>query len=462
MQLRPDQAPEIKLRADQLTDLGTLMTRMKYGLWNDPGTGKTPVAAVFSKWLWDAKQIRTVWVQPSSIVGKNRDEILKFTDFKPEEVVIVSGQTVQKRHRAMRSSAGKVFLFTADGLCSDWEFLVQHQQNINALIGDEWHLLYSSDTSKRFYQLLLLSKQLKAIVPMTGTLLNGKLSHAFPAVHLLQPLYYGSSAGFMNRHAIFDEYSSVIGWKNHEHLKKVLQDCGVRRSFEEVYGPEAKVMITELCEMHGKQLEAYEQVKAEALLELEDSFIEADTPALNALRCRQVMAHPHHFGLMKSSELTGKEKMVMHHVDLALEAEKPLLVFAVFQPEQERLFDLINKKAPGKVALINGNVSQTSRVEIDKQFRSGKIQFIVGSPDTCAFGFNWGHLDEMVFASRDYSDGSMLQAYRRGIRGVRTTPLRIYILEYRDSIDQRIAEIIESRSKDANLVDPTREIFSAH
>jgi hypothetical protein len=56
-------------------------------------------------------------------------------------------------------------------------------------------------------------------------------------------------------------------------------------------------------------------------------------------------------------------------------------------------------------------------------------------------------------------DDSFVQAYRRGIRGARTSALLIYVLEYRDSIDQRIMQIIEQKSREAHKVDPTKEIF---
>ena len=99
-------------------------------------------------------------------------------------------------------------------------------------------------------------------------------------------------------------------------------------------------------------------------------------------------------------------------------------------------------------------------MELDKAFQKGEVEVIVASPATAAVGFNWGHVNRVVFASMDYQDSSFMQGYRRAIRGKRATPLLIYVLEYRDSIDQRIFLIVDQKAMDAQKVDGTREVFN--
>ena len=73
--------------------------------------------------------------------------------------------------------------------------------------------------------------------------------------------------------------------------------------------------------------------------------------------------------------------------------------------------------------------------------------------------YNWDHCDRVCFTTLDYQDDTFYQAYRRCIRGVRATPLLITVLEYADSIDQKIMGIIRRKSALANRVDPTREVY---
>ncbi len=90
----------------------------------------------------------------------------------------------------------------------------------------------------------------------------------------------------------------------------------------------------------------------------------------------------------------------------------------------------------------------------------GRLQFIVASPASAGVGYNWNFLNTMIFVTTEYEDESFIQAYRRGIRGKRETPLRIVLLAYRNTIEEYIYLQVEKKSRDANLVDETKnELF---
>ena len=127
----------------------------------------------------------------------------------------------------------------------------------------------------------------------------------------------------------------------------------------------------------------------------------------------------------------------------------------MFQPQQDRLVEICRKMG-FRVGLINGTVSTKKRGEIDEQFQAGLLDIVVASPATASVGFNWGHLDTVIFMSIDFMDSSFLQGYRRAMRGVRTSPLLIYVMEYEKSVDQRIFQIVEIKSAMAVEVDPTQ------
>jgi SNF2 family DNA or RNA helicase len=297
---------------------------------------------------------------------------------------------------------------------------------------------------------------MKAVVPMTGTVIKGKLDSAYPILHAMAPLYYGSYEAFLNHHCLRDDYGTVLGWKNHDRLGLILQAVGVRRSFESIFGKEAKVLQIEKCEMTQKQRDAYDDMEALGLVELDDKFLTADGKGVQAIRCRQIMAHPETMGLIKEGEKTGKDERLWIHIEDHVQSGEQLAIFSALVPEQERIYKQLSE-AGHRVALINGSVSGPKRQQIDEDFRAGKIQFIIGSPATMAVGFNWGMLNTIIFVSLDYGDDSFVQAYRRAIRGKRETPLLIIVLEYENSIDQRIFEVVQGKSKDANLIDSTKE-----
>lgn len=439
------------LRPYQIADLAFLINKPNALLGNEPGTGKTPTACMYSKYRLDHHREKSIWVQPKSLMGKNRAEIIRFTGLDPDDVVVLQG-TPKKRQELMASGA-KVFLTTFAGWGNEYKDILAKNPELKTMIVDESHMGYAGNSSKRTEAMYLASRKMNSNVFMTGTIIKGRLSSAYPVLHVIAPQFYGNYNAFMMQHAIKDEYGSLIGWRNHEKLRNVLKAVGVFRSFESVYGKEAKVIEIEKCEMSPKHREIYQELETTALIELEDEFIDAGNPAVAAMRARQLMAHPEFFGL-DVGEL-GKDERLWIHIEDAIQAEEPLVIFSSLVPEQERIYKQLQARGC-KVALINGNVSGPQRVKIDEQFRAGTIQFVVGSPATMSVGFNWGHIDTVVFVSLDYEDSNFVQAYRRGIRGVRTKPLRILVLEYLDSIDQRIFEIVQRKSRDASMVDDTK------
>jgi hypothetical protein len=448
------------LRDLQIVDLAFTMIHPRVLNLSDPGTGKTPPSCAWMSWLWTAKQCRTVWVMPKSLLKKNREELLKFSEFDPQDVIIIDG-TPKKRALQMRSGA-VVFLMGFKRWATDWDEMLTLYPDIKAVAVDEIHMGYGGHDSFQTQELYAAMRHIPYFLAMTGTLINGRLSSAYPAIHIIEPRYYAGYQAFLYQHAVTDFYGKICGWKNHDKLAGVLQGHSVRHSFEEVFGKEAKITQIEEVEMSERQRAAYDEFEKTALLELDDAFLSASMPGVAAIRCRQILGHPdqipHPSGLgtydLMGKELTGKDERLLIHIEDHLNSGKPLVIFASLIPEMERIHSLC-KKAGLKVGLINGKVSAKNRAQVDEDFRAGKLDGIVGSPMTASVGFNWGHCDHVIFASLDYMDSSYIQAYRRMIRGIRTTPLLITVLEYARSIERRIFQIVQSKSESAHLVDET-------
>jgi hypothetical protein len=399
---------------------------------------------------------------------KNRDELLRFTPFTEEDVVLVDG-TPAKRRRQLASGA-KVFVMTAEGLKKHHEEL---GPDFQLLVADEWHAMYGGHGSQRTQALYRFMRDRRWLVAMTGTILNGRADTVYPWVHLVEPRYYGTYDGFMCIHGLYDLSGDLCGWKNLDRLAAIVGRHAIRRTFAQAYGPEAKVIQVEEVEMGPMQREAYDRIAKQALIELEQSFVDGTMPGVNVIRARQIMGHPEKvptidgcFADLVGKEITGKDERLLLHVDDHLTMGKPLVVFAALVPEQERIHRYLTG-AGLRTGLINGSVSGVQRAAIDAAFRNGDLDAIVASPATAAFGFNWQHgggreVEHVIFVSLDYMDTSFFQAYRRMIRGVRKTPLRITVLEYADSIDRRIFQIVRAKSELANEVDPSREVYELH
>jgi hypothetical protein len=452
-----------ELRDYQVADLAFYMTQPRVLNTSDPGTGKTPSACAYSYYHTTLGH-RFVWVQPRSIIRKNHEEMLRFTPLTANQIAIVDGTKAQKEAAINSSALG--FFMTAQSLTTYGSTLKRLYPNIQLVVTDEHHMMYGGHTSQRTQGLYAFMRGTKHFLGMSGTLINGKYDTVYPAIHLIEPRYYGSYEAFKQYHHITDDYGGFIGYQRPEKITAILARHSIRRTFQEIYGKENKVLIVENVEMSPQQRRSYDLMHKEAMLELDDKFIDGTLPGVNVIRARQIMAHPENVaGSVITRETTGKDERLLIHLEDHQRNNKPLVVFASLVPEQERIKTLIERTTSKPCGLLNGAASSTERNRIDTEFRAGRLQYMVVSPATASVGYNWQmwgttEVDHIMFASLDYMDSSLVQAYRRMIRGVRKTPLRVTILAYERSIDQRIFHIVEEKSKLAESVDATRETVS--
>lgn len=398
---------------------------------------------------------------PKSLLAKNLKEIFLFTDFKPNQVAIYDG-TPKQRADIITNPDIVVLLMGFQRQSEDWEKLLTVYPNMTSVVIDEFHLGgYKNPQSKRSTEMFRFARrQMTNFHPMDGSLIAGRLDSCYSAIHVVEPRYYAGHAAFLGQHAIMDDYRNVLGWTNHAKLGRIFLRHGVRHTFESIYGKQTPKIIKESVEVDPRCRKVYSTFEETALLELDDMFLEGKNPAVATMRCRQLLAHPHSMGIpgWDGNQLTGKEERLEVLVSDHMQTGKPFIVYAALIPEQERVHKLLTEWG-FKAALINSNVPQSKRGQIDVDFQNGKYDCIVGSPATASVGFNWGHVDHIIYMSIDYEDTNFSQAYKRAIRGVRKTPLLISLMEYENTIEQRILFIVDKKSRDLHKVDPTYEIL---
>lgn len=434
---------ELKLRDYQLQQLAYHLSAPRTINRSEPSTGKTPTVCVYMKMKNELEGAKAVFVMPSSLFGKNKEEVMLWCGYSEDEVKILDCGP-SKREEIYRDSRVKCFIMSFDCFSSEWNKL---PEDVNCVVIDEFHLGYSTHTSKRTQSYYRSSRRFKYYIMMSGTLTDGRYSAAYPAIAVIEPRYYCNYENFIRYHGIFNEYNQIVGWRNPEKLKKILErhSCGI--TVEEAYrNRKENVILIQKCDMDKAQKEAYLQMEQEALLELEDKFVDArDSGGVKQIRCRQILSCPEAIGL-KVKKL-GKDESLSIHLEDAVAFKKPLLIFSVFVQEQERLVTLCKNKGL-RVGLINGSTPSKERTSIDKKFRGGELDVVIGSPATCSIGFNWEHVDRVIFTSLDYKDSTFYQAIARGNRGTRTTPLMVYILDYGTKVEKRIMSIIKRKSNE--------------
>lgn len=415
---------------------------------SSPGTGKTPTACLYIQYLVQNQGINVAFIMPKSLFKKNYDELLNFTTLTENEIAIVD-DTPKKRDKIYNREGVRVFLMGFDCFSNEWQKL----PNLGGVVVDEFHMGYKTNDSKRTQNFYRAMKKAKYFLGMTGTLIDGRLSSAYPAIRVIEPRYYRDYKQFLWQHAVMDEWGTVQMWTNHAKIKRILQRHAVAMTFEEAYKDSPKpIIIPEKCQLAMQHRKYYEEFEEKALLELEDEYLtDSGSGGVHQMRCRQILEAPESVGITNKFEL-GKDEMLKVHLEDAKNDGKPLLIFSCFTAEQERIKTLCEKEYGFKVGLINGSVSGTKRAQIDADFKAGKLDIVVGSPETMAVGFNWEHVDTVIFVSIDYKDSNWKQAIQRADRGTRKYPLKVYRLYYPVRVEARLWDIIKTKQEDSRKV----------
>lgn len=405
---------------------------------------------------------RVIWIQPSSLLEKNKEELLDWNiDLLPSQVKVVKGTTMQKQ-KIIQDPNVLVWLMTAEAYTAYIKTMRGLFPDIVQVICDEPHLYYRGFNSKRTQAFVQNTPHWVRVNFLTATPTpRGKLSSAYTYCHMIQKSYYGSYDFFMNTHAVTDDYNTVQYWIKPEVLRKFLENYSICWTAKDMYGDVDQIIIRDEMEMSSKIAKVYNQFEDEGLAEIQEAVLEAKTGGTNSLRVRQILAHPHKMRLPLDVDKKGN---VISYQDLCITDEitpklqrileyaeegEPLIVFGTFTHEIERIAEVLRSKKY-RVGVIHGEISQARRAEQDAMFRNGQLDVMVCSAATAGVGFNWGFVNTVIYHSLNYGDDEFLQAAARAKRGVRTETLRLVILEYKNTADQLIMWAIHHNSKVSN------------
>ena len=443
--------PEFGLRPYQAQHCAFHITHRASLNYSACATGKTYTMAWLAEYYWKTEQCKTVLINPISLSVKNKDEIVRFTDFEEDEVQIVSG-TPAKRAVQWKNTKAKVFIVGPDLFGKEWE---QMLPDVKSILVDESHLAYSGHKSARTQAFYMAQKKANHIPFFTATPIgSGKASSIYYAFCCCAPLVFANFKRFMNYFAIYNSLGYIIGWRHMDVLGEQLKKFSVGISFKEAFKNAAENIVSfETCDFGDSDIEEkYRSMEDDALMELDDRYVEANSGGVKLLRCRQLLECPEVFGL--EPKIRAKDELLKSHLQHILDgSEKQILVYSAFVAEQERIVRICSEMGL-RAGLINGSVVGAARASVAKKFESGEFQVLVASPATMAIGFNFEFVSSVVFVSADYDNSAFHQACFRGNRGTRSTPLPIYILVVNCKVEKKFWKKVLSEKEDyKNTVD---------
>ena len=256
---------------------------------------------------------------------------------------------------------------------------------------------------------------------------------------------------FRNYYCVMGGYGGyeVIGYRHMDELESQLHDIMLRRRKEEVLDLPDKIRISEYVEMTAKQAVVYKEARMNVLSNI-DRVKTSNNPLAEMIRLRQATGYTGILStdICESAKLDRMEELV----EEAVENDKKVVIFSnwtqITGPASERL-------AQYRPVIITGETNDTDRQGLVNKFQTDpECKVIIGTIGALGTGLTLTAGTVEIFLDEPWNMALKEQAEDRCHRIGTTEPVTIYTLMCKDTIDERINQIVENKGKIADaLVD---------
>lgn len=308
-----------------------------------------------------------------------------------------------------------------------------------------------------------LKIQADTMIAMTGTpLMNTPLDLYI----ILKWLGYEDHTfyAFKNHYCIMGGYGNyqIVGYQHLDKLQEELNSFMLRRRKEDVLDLPEKTYIDEFVEMNSKQQKIYSEIYSDLVGNI-DKVKKAVNPLEEMLRLRQATGDT---GILSSTVCeSAKLDRMEELVDDALANGKKVVIFSNWT----QMTDAICKRLGGKcnIGVLTGETKDAERQAIVEAFQTpnnapmhgrnnsyGNIQVMVGTIGAMGTGITLTAGTVEIFLDEPWTMAAKDQAVDRCHRIGQKSNLTIYTLLTKNTIDERIHEIVQQKGVMADrLVD---------
>ena len=298
----------------------------------------------------------------------------------------------------------------------------------------------------------ILKIQPECRIAMTGTPL---MNTPFDLYIVLKWLGYEghSFSAFKNHYALYGGFGGyeVVGYRYLDELQKQLDKIMLRRLKKDVLDLPEKTHIDEYVEMTPKQAQIYREVTADIKMNI-DQIKMQNNPLAELIRMRQATGYT---GILSSTvKESAKLDRMEELVEEAVQNGKKVVIFSNWTQITDIAYDrLLAKGFVGQ--MITGDTKDESRQLIVDAFQNSEYQdFIIGTIGAMGTGLTLTAGTVEIFMDEPWNRANKEQAEDRCHRVGTTENITIYTILCKDTIDERIHELVERKGAMADaLVD---------
>lgn len=248
----------------------------------------------------------------------------------------------------------------------------------------------------------------------------------------------------------------ILGYKNMDELHAQLDEIMLRRLKRDVLDLPEKTYIEELVEMTPKQEIIYREVSADIKANI-DQIKASSNPLAELIRMRQATGYT---GILSSTiQESAKLDRMEELVEEAVENGKKVVIFSNWSQMTDAIVDRLHIKGYYP-AVITGQITDAFRQEQVNKFQNDdKCKVIVGTIGAMGTGITLTAGTVEIFMDEPWNRANKEQAEDRCHRAGTTENVTIYTLICKNTIDERIHELVYKKGAIADaLVDGINKV----
>lgn len=429
-------------------------------LW-EMGTGKTKTAIDYCEWLIQHDQratfgrptsVRVLVICPNTVKRSWADEIRKHAGHDRYAIDKPIGEMIYTIVNCEKLSLKSTLTPIAE---REWDVVIVDEST-----------RFKNPTANRTKALHKLKAHHRLI--LTGTPITGKPEDAWAQFQFVAPGLLGSWWSFRDRYLALDYFKHPVGIKPGMagELKQLIASRSYRVLKQDVLDLPPKVYADRIVEMTGVQKKAYEQMKNDLRVQIEDMEGASAFNILTVLlRLTQITA-----GLVGENDRytwLDKDNAKLAELDNLLNDElagEQVVIFGNYQRELEalarRYTHTNDSRGDYDWPIIYGPTPEKRRAEIIRDFQAGTRRLLFAQQRTGGIGITLTAAKTAIYYTRSWSLEEYLQSQDRLHRIGQTGTVSILHLIAKGSIDEEIAKALRGKQTLADQLtgDDARQI----
>lgn len=400
-----------------------------YGLFWDPGTGKTRTIIEILRNHYNAKQTisRTYIFAPLVVLGNWKAEIRKYSKIPEEAICILSGSTKEKVQALKENTKAKIFITNYDSLIKD-EFVEEMlARPAKICVFDEVHRLKNT-TAKRTKSAMKIADSAERRFIMTGTPILRSYLDIFGQFRVLDSgetfgrnFFIFRAEYFWDKNAGMNKLKYFPNWvpraDAEARLQQKIQNKVSIAKKEECLDLPPLIEKEIIVEMSQQQKRVYDQMKQDFIAYLNDSACVATLAITKALRLQQIVS-----GFMQTDKgetifFDNCPRIVALEdcLEDLLANDQKIIIWAVFK-QNYFMLQKVCEKLKVNYSMLTGDI-QDKEKQISR-FRTEKdVPIMIAHPGAGGIGVNLIEAAYSIVYSRGFSFEFEEQSKARNYRG---------------------------------------------